>query len=248
MRKNISMLMTVILTLFVLIAYISTIEGAPRMLSMKGIGCWVQKNSMDNPFIYSDVFGWYVTDIANMETFENKKNKPLYISYAGKNPDVLINSMIKHKDKIVGALWDWEFKGTSQDVAESALKRAYAKAKELGISFGIVIQPGIKQNLNNGIDLTKADSFADFLMPMMYVQWFGMKRERIERHLINERQVTKLPIVAVMTIETTATKPPKKITPQEIIKIYKGLSVDGFCVWNVKDIDNEYIRALSTLK
>ena len=53
-------------------------------LPMKGIGCWVQKPTLKNPFIYSDVCGWYVADFSIMDSFDNKMNRPLFISYAKK--------------------------------------------------------------------------------------------------------------------------------------------------------------------
>lgn len=235
-----------------LVCYLITLggitQGGPNDLPIQGIGCWVQKTSTDNPFIYSDTFDWYVTDMSNMKFFINKNKKPLFISHAGEDPDILIEGIDKYKDKIVGALWDWEFTGMSQDTAESSLKKVYEKAKKSKLLFGIVIRPGIKQNLKSGIDLTRAHSYADFIMPMMYAQWFGMKRSKIEQLLYNERKATKLPIVAVLTIESTMTKPPRKLTPQEIISLYKGLGVDGFCVWNVRDLNADYIRSISALK
>ncbi len=57
-----------------------------------------------------------------------------------------------------------------------------------------------------------------------------------------------LPIIAVIALETTMMKPPRKITPSEIVTIYKGLPVDAFCVWNVKNLSDEYIQALSNIK
>jgi len=246
MKKN-SAVITVIFSML-LILFVS-VTPAASALPMKGIGCWVQRTSLDNPLIYADVFGWYVADASIIKDFENKKNKPLLMSFAGKDPDKLIKAMETNKDRISGVVWDWErqFKGISQDTAEEYLKKIHSKAKELGIVFGLVIQPGVRQNIGKGVDLARADSFADFIMPMLYVQWFKMKRGQIEKLVNKERQATRLPIIALMTIETTAMKSSRKLTPGEIISIYKGLPVDGFAVWNVKDLNNEYVRALSAL-
>ena len=221
---------------------------AASTLPMKGIGCWVQKTSQDNPHIYSDVFGWYVADTAIIDAFDNKAKKPLFMSYAGQDSDFLIKKMQEKKGKITGVIWDYEHEGTSQNVAEGDLKKAYRAAKDLNLWFGVAIVANPKASLRrNGVSYENAESFADFLMPMLYVQWFGMKREKIENFLRDGRRATKLPILALMTIETTKTKPPKKLTPNEIVSIYKGLPADGFAVWNVKDLDKEYVGALSAL-
>jgi len=217
-------------------------------LPMKGVGCWVQKTSLDNPNIYSDIFGWYVADTAIIDSFDNRTKKPLFMSYAGQDADFLIKKMQERKGKITGVIWDYEHEGTSQNVAEGDLKKAYRAAKDLNLWFGVAILANPKASLRrNGVSYENAESFADFLMPMLYVQWFGMKRQKLENFLSDERRATKLPIIATMTIETTKTKPPKKLTPGEIVGIYKGLPADGFAVWNVKDLDKEYVSAFSAL-
>jgi hypothetical protein len=245
MKNNIAVSVVILSMLFILFV---SVTPAASALPMKGIGCWVQRTSLDNPNIYADVFGWYVADAGIIKDFENKKNKPLLMSFAGKDPDKLIKAMETNKDRISGVVWDWErqFKGISQDMAEEYLNKIHSKAKELGIVFGLVIQPGVRQK-GKGIDLTRADSFADFIMPMLYVQWFKMKRGQIEKLVNKERQATRLPIIALLTIETTAAKAARKLAPDEIISIYKGLPVDGFAVWNVRELDAEYVRALSAL-
>jgi len=221
---------------------------ATSSLPMKGVGCWVQKTSLDNPHIYSDVFGWYIADAAIIDSFDNKRGKPLFMSYAGKDTDLLIKKMQEKKGKITGVIWDYEHEHTLQDVAEGDLKKAYRSAKDLNLWFGVALLANPKASLRkNGVSYENAASFADFLMPMMYVQWFGMKRQKLENFLGDERQATRLPIIVLLTIETTKTKPPKKMTPNEIVSIYKGLPADGFGVWNVKDLDTEYVRALSAL-
>jgi len=271
MRKTIVATTLILSTLFIVFVCIASAQGPQRQmrqiekmitgqqpgpqksksaasLPMKGIGCWVQKTSLDNPHIYSDVFGWYVTDVSVIDSFDNKEKKPLFMSYAGQNADLLIRKMREKKEKITGVIWDYEHENTPQNVAEGDLKKAYRAAKDLNLWFGVAILANPKASLKkNGVSYENAESFADFLMPMMYVQWFGMKRQKLENFLIDERQKTKLPIIAVMTIESMQTKPPRKLTPNEIISIYKGLRSDGFAVWNVKDLDKEYVSALSAL-
>jgi hypothetical protein len=247
MRKNVLMITSIVSMLFILFVCPQPSKAAST-LPLKGIGCWVQKTSLDNPRIYSDVFGWYIADVSIIDSFDNKTKKPLFMSYAGQNADFLIKKMQEKKGEITGVIWDYEHKNTPQDVAEGDLRKAYRAAKDLKLLFGIAVLANPNASLRkNGVSYENAESFADFLMPMMYVQWFGMKRQKLENFLSNERRATKLPIIAVMTIESVQTKPPIKLTPNDIVGIYKGLPADGFAVWNVKDIDNEHVRALSAL-
>jgi hypothetical protein len=218
-------------------------------LPMKGIGCWVQKPTLKNSFIYSDVCSWYVADFSIMDSFDNKLNRPLFMSYAKKSdPDFLIEKMKQYKSKIVGVIWDYEVRDTPQSVAERDLKKAYTQAKDLNLSFGVFLWANPKNSLKvNGVSYENARTFADFLMPMLYVQLYDMRREKLEELISKERALTRLPLIATLTLETTRKSLKKAISPQEIVSIYKNLPVDGFCVWNLRNLDEEYVKALSAI-
>ncbi len=219
-------------------------------LPMKGIGCWVQKPTLKNPFIYSDVCGWYVADFSIMDSFDNKMNRPLFMSYAKKSdPDFLIEKMKQYKSKIVGVIWDYEVRDTPQSVAERDIKKAYAQAKDLNLSFGVFVWANPKNSLKvNGVSYENAHTFADFLMPMLYIQLYDMRREKLEELIRMERALTRLPLIATLTLETTRKSLKKEISPQEIVTIYKNLPVDGFCVWNLRNLDEKYVKALSEIR
>jgi hypothetical protein len=246
--KNKIFLVVIIATLMFL-AEISIKNCAAQNLPVEGIGCWVQQDSINNPLIYSDIFGWYITHGSNFKDFVNKKNKPLFLAFGGKDADNLIDGMKQYRDRIKGVVWDYESRGNPQHIAEKNLKEAYSAAQQLGLLFGVVVKPEPDRSLNvNGISYTNAASFSDFLMPMMYVQWYQMKREKLEKLLELQRAESKLPLIALIALETTETKPPRKLEPHEIVNIYRGLPIDAFCVWNVKDLNDDHIRALSKLK
>jgi hypothetical protein len=233
---------------FIFMALTVSKESMALTLPLKGTGCWVQKTSLDNPLIYSDVFGWYVADISVIDSFNNKSNKPLFMSYTKQEPDFLIEKMKQYKGKIAGVVWDYEIKDTPQNVAERDLKKAYLQAKALNLLFGVFVWANPKNSLKvNGVSYENASSFADFLMPMLYAQLYDMKREKLEKLISKEKAATRLPLIATITIETTRKSLQKKITPEEIVSIYKNLPVDGFCVWNVKDLNGEHIKALSAV-
>src|SRR3989304_1033515 len=105
MRKNSALIISLIAIVFLLFPCISIAKGerpivwetekmskqrdmqskATSQLPMKGVGCWVQKTSLNNPYINSDVFGWYVVDVDIIDSFNTKLNKPLFISFGKKN-------------------------------------------------------------------------------------------------------------------------------------------------------------------
>jgi hypothetical protein len=225
-------------------------SSSTAQLPMKGIGCWVTKRSVNNPYIYSDVFGWYVVDFDSIDSFNDKLNRPLFMAF-GKKYEIgfSIEKMKEYKSKIAGVVWDYEIRDTPQYVAERDLKKVYSEAKSLNLLFGVFAWANPKNSLKaNGVSYENAGSFADFLMPMLYVQLYDMKRQKLEELIAMERVATRLPLIATLTLETTRKNLQKKITPQEIVSIYKNLPVDGFCVWNVKDLNEEYVTALSSIK
>jgi hypothetical protein len=217
-------------------------------LPMKGVGCWVQKTSLDNPLIHSDVFGWYVVDFDIIDSFNNKLNKPLFISFGKKyDADFLIKKMKQYRSKLAGVIWDYE-NPTPQHIAEGDLKKVYSQAKNLNLLFGIFVWANPKNSLKvNGVSYENAHSFADFLMTMLYVQLYDMRREKLEELISMERAATRSPLIGTLTLKTTRKNLQKEISPQEIVSIYKNLPVDGFCVWNVKNLNEEYVKALSSL-
>jgi hypothetical protein len=171
------------------------------------------------------------------------------MSYAGQRVDVLLAKMDQHRSRIAGVVWDYEHRGTSQEVAERDLRTAYERAKALGLAFGVVTLANPKASLReNGIDYRRLAQFADFVLPMLYAQWWGMKRTKVEQFLAEQRAETRLPIVGLVALETTMTKPPRRLTSQEIRSIYTGLRVDALAVWNVKDLSEGDVQALRTLR
>lgn len=250
--KNKIFLVSMVMITLIFLAEMSIKDCIAQKLPVEGIGCWVQKKSVDNPSIYSDIFGWYIMTGSILNDFVNKKNKPLFMAFGGEdtdNVDKLIGEMKQYRDRIKGVVWDYESKGTPQNVAEKNLRAAYSATQQLGLLLGVVVKANPDQSLKvNGISYTNAATFSDFLMPMMYVQRYKMKRDRMENLLELQRARTKLPLITIIALETTMTNPPQRLKPHEIVNIYKGLPTDAFCVWNVEDLNNNDIRALSELK
>ncbi len=250
MRKIRMMIMNIaaVMSALLLIGEISH-SGAGLPNALKGMGCWVQKSSLDNPLIYDNVFDWYITDIGNMELFVSKTRKPVFLAYGGKDVDYMIRKVEQYKARIAGVVWDYEPEHEPMPKAESDLARIYAKTRALNIPFAIVTKPDPDKSLKvHGVSYARAERHADILMPMMYVQWYAMKKEAMTRLLAKQRSLTRLPIVAVIALRTTKTRPPRRLYSVEIGAIYKGMPVDGFCIWNVKELSKEDLASLASLK
>ena len=223
------------------------------MMPTKGTGCWVQVNSINNPHIYSDVFSWYIMPIALLKDFKDTRNRPVFWGFSGKSPEALISMLDEYKGRIAGVVWNYEITGNREN-SEKDLRAAYLKAKSLNMSFGICISmnPETASRLI-GIEYRHADKFADFVMPMLYVQSFsGLKypllshrRQKVEEMVAFEKRESPVPIVPVIALATT--QRPKSITPDELVQVYKDLPVPAFAVWNVQTLNEDYLGAISAL-
>jgi hypothetical protein len=70
----------------------------------------------------------------------------------------------------------------------------------------------------------------------------------MEGMLAKTRQASRLPVIALLALETTKTKPPRLLTPSELRDLHKGLRVDGFAIWNIKGLEPGHIEALKALQ
>jgi hypothetical protein len=224
-------------------------QGTAASLPFNGMGCWVQTTSIDNPYIYDSLFSWYIMVGKLIPSFKNPEQKPILLAYAGTSPDSLITNMLKYKKQIVGVVWDKEQEGiVTQEQAEKDLKKVYSKARQLGLTFGVVALTSPRASLKkNGVSYANAKTFCDFLLPMYYSQWSGMERPNLERSMGMQRSEAEVPLIALIALETSATLPPRTLVPQEVISIYKGLPVDGFGIYNAKGLNDDLIKALGSI-
>jgi hypothetical protein len=241
--------MKVMLAALLLLGSPSLVDAAERPSWLpKGIGCWPLKAQLAHPLIGSEVFGWYITDVSNLDDFKPPGNRPLFASFAGHKAEVFLEKLEKHRDRIAGAVWDYEHRGTPVDVAERELQAVHAALKSWGKPFGVTSFAASRAAAQAGIDYQRARGYADFLMPMMYAQWFGMRREPMEGMLAKTKQASRLPVIALLALETTKTKPPRLLTPAELRDLHKGLRVDGFAIWNIKGLEPAHLEALKALR
>lgn len=212
---------------------------------LKGKGCWVQKTSKDNPFIYSKVFNWYVTDASNMEEdFVKKLDRPLFMSFSGKMVDVLREKLNIYRNQIHGVIWDYEF-GADEKTAYKDLIAAKKAVNAKGLLFGVVTSVSPEDSVKlNGVDYNLLELYADFFIPMLYAQWWDNDPERTKEILCISRNESNIPAVPVITLETTSTKKPIKFQYGDITKIYGNLSLPSLLVWNVKDLNEGFLNEL----
>jgi hypothetical protein len=235
-----------VILLFLLIPGLSHSMALP----FRGKGVWIQKSSVNNPLIYSSAFSWYITTAEIMNGPEAGKLKgPVVLSFAGKKVELLKELIDQNKKKISAVVWDYEI-GASQSQAESDLKAAYNYAHDNGLPFGVVVVANADASLRkNGVSFSRAKNFADFLMPMLYCQWWSCDQpQKTQQAFEKAKAVTDLPLIVLLTLKTTMTKPPMKLSPRHIISNYDKLSPYAYAVWNVEDLDENYISAINQLK
>jgi hypothetical protein len=227
-------------------------NGHALSLGLTGSGGWIQQNSMDNPNIYSQVFDWYITDASNMdEAFVNQLGRPLIMAFSGKNIDRLKERIDQNLGRIVAVAWDYEL-GSTQAQAEADLKEARAYANQRGLPFGVVVLAAPPNSIKtNGVDYGRANQFADFLMPMLYCQWWGNRANSTRETYARERQATDLPLLPVITLNATAeVLNVHVVTPEEMIANYAGLmpKPQAFCYYQLTNLNNDYLNAIRTVE
>lgn len=244
MRRNAALLS------IALVCFMVASVAHSKDLPFQGKGVWIQKTSMKNPLIFSDAFSWHITVGENMdEAFVDKLKGPLVMAFSGKNVSTLKEFISKYRKKIVAVIWDYEL-GSSQQKAESDLKAAHKLAKDNGLPFGVVVLANPDASLRkNGVDYRRAGDFADFLLPMLYCQWWNCDQsEKTRKTFEKGRSLTDLPMVALITIKTSMTKKPKLLTSQNIQSNYRGLNPYAFAFYNVEDLDNGHLGAIRQLR
>jgi len=227
------------------------VAGADPLM-FAGKGCWVQDRSEDNPHIFSDVFSWYVVSGSNMDDeFVANINKPIFMAVTMQKPERVKEKIDLYANRIVGVIWDYEFPGTPQQVAEASLTQIYNYAHQKGLLFGIVVLSSPDQSRTvNGIDYQRAVKFADFLMPMLYCQWWGCKASQTAAAYQTEVKATSLPLVAAVALDTvSAAVKNSELTVGDLTSNYGMLtpSPPGFCFWSVANLDEYYLSAINGL-
>lgn len=213
---------------------------------VSGKGCWIQQSSKTNPLIYDPAFSWYVTDSSNMdEDFVLAIQRPLIMSFSGKNVSAFQRKVTLYAGRIVAAMWDYEF-GASQAQAELDLKAAHEHCKSLGIPFGVVVLATPAGSLkSNGVDYDKVT--ADFLMPMLYCQWWGDRATQTAKVWAMEQAATTLPLIPLINLETSATTVPMLLNPASMWNNYGPLQFSEVGIYNVAKMTSVDLDAFKGL-
>jgi hypothetical protein len=230
-----------------MVLFLSDMAGANPLFS--GKGCWVQDRSMDNLNIFSDVFSWYVVSGSNMEDdYVQNLKRPIFMATTMKNPEKVKEKIDRYASQIVGVIWDYEFPGTPQEVAEASLTEIYRYAHSQGLLFGItVLANPEKSKTTNGIDYKRAEQFADFLMPLVYCQWWGCKESQTAANYQAEGRATDLPLVVTVALETVSSSVKDPVlTLDALTSNYSNLSPPppGYCFWSVGNLDAGYLQVI----
>lgn len=241
-------------------------------LTITGKGCWLQKNSLSNPAVSSDAFSWYITDSSNMVdayALAGSLHRPLIMSYSGEYPGELINDgglIDLHWEKIVAVVWDYEpATPASPTKVVEYMQNAYKKAHSKGLPFGIAVLSNPEDSkTTNRIDYANAPSFADFLMPMLYCQWWSCKSDTTKSLFQGEQDATRttpmdppLPLVVLTAIRASGPllgcdPSLSVITPRLLLDNYAPLAAmpdppKALGFYNVKDLDVALLSAIKVL-
>jgi len=243
------------LNVFVLVSamfFLSAAMACANPLLFAGKGCWVQDRSMANPHIFSDVFSWYVVSGSNMDDeLVANINKPIFMAVTMKKPERVKEKIDLYGNRIVGVIWDYEFADTPQEVAEASLAEIYNYAHQKGLLFGVAVVSSPEQSRTvNGVDYKRAERFADFLMPMLYCQWWGCKASLTAAAYLSEVKATSLPLVVTVALDTvSAAVKNSELTVGDLTSNYGMLtpSPPGFCFWSVANLDEYYLSAIDGL-
>lgn len=213
-------------------------------IPVRGLGCWVQENAAGNPHIHSDAFSWYAMGITLIDEFHAKSKRPIIFAFSGRRVEALKEHVDRFRGKIVGVIWDYEFK-TSRAEADAELRAAHRYCHEKGLPFGVVVLADPANSLRtNGVDYRRAHEFSDFLLPMLYSQWWKNQPGKTRSNHSLERAEASVPTLPLLTLKTTMTKPPLRLTPRDIEENYGDLRLETLGVWNVKDLTPDQLNAL----
>jgi hypothetical protein len=126
--------------------------------------------------------------------------------------------------------------------------RNYANAK--GLPFGVVVLANPEASLKkNGVSYKRAKDFADFLMPMLYCQWWSCERDdKTIRAFKEEQSQTDLPLVVLIALKTLHTSKQNIIAPNQITKNFGSLNPYAFAFYQVEDLNEGYIGAINKLQ
>ena len=202
-----------------------TSRGHAAGLPVQGNGAWVQKNNINNPWLWSDKWDWYIADSSVIDQIAT--DKPLIMSFSGRTWQGFCRALDAHHDKIVAVVWDYEPPGvTSQYDAELALSGAQWYAHFwYNLPFGVaVIMPSNNSLYWNGVDYSRGWVFADFLMPELYPPWYGndpSTSEWLYWWATYESAVPVLPIMALQCSKAPITSP---LSTQDMFANYFELS------------------------
>jgi hypothetical protein len=255
---------------------------------VKGKGFWIQNRSKCEiyEFVaekgYEKLFSWIVADTSiwgdpDFIEYVNGAgaDKMYFVSFSEIYPDPSLSSIktrlsqLKelYGDKMVGAIYDYEFPASERTLSD--LKIVFAHARSLCMLFGLVVDPHPERSVEiYGIDYTQAYKFSHFLLPMLYCQWFYCCQTPLstQQVYIKEREATlnsNLPIVPLVAITAAGRYgSPREsqcdpiITPQQLLDNYSELSFwsgqkrsrpEAIGFFNLSDVTEGHLGAIKML-
>jgi hypothetical protein len=229
-------------------------------IPVTGKGLWLQQKTSENPAAYAETWDWYIacSGIMDDELLEKLDGKPIMMAFCSKTLTGFKKNVDRFEGRILGVVWDYEAinvnsgKPITRKKAEADLTAARDYVHAKGLPFGVVVQDDPENSLKkNGVDYHRADQFADFLMPMIYPQWWDNVSFYTWYNYQLEVAATAVPLLPLGAIETTSKKLTYKVlTPEDITKHYNLLhppQPQGIGFWGAARLDESYLEAIDGL-
>jgi hypothetical protein len=230
------------------------LASSAQALPVQGNGAWIQKNNIDNPWMLSEKWDWYIVPVAMVDDVRGRTVKPIIMSLSGTATfDGFVRSLDAHHEQIVAVVWDYEPPGgATMERAERDLSAAQWYSRwAYSLPFGVATLAGdLNSYRKNGVAFERAGLFADFLMPEIYPPWWGNSPEKTLGAYwwaIALSPVEVLPILALSCPKAPISEP---MSSKEMFSNYYGLfpKVSARAWWGLKDLDEERTWAVHFMK
>jgi hypothetical protein len=206
-----------------------------------GNGAWLQPNSINNQYI--DSFDWFIVDANDMETIQT--DKPIIMAYSGRYSNELEKKTSQYQNQIAGVIIDYEFLWMTQKEAEKDIKAMWEVVKSYNLTMGVVVLPGPWTSRQlYGVSYQRAYLFCDYLMPMLYHQWWVNGEETIADRWEKEKNVTSVPLYPITAIQTI--KPQITITSEDLRNTLGILQPrpDSMVFWNIRKLNRSMMEVI----
>lgn len=215
----------------------------PLKFRLGKVGAWIQRSSVDSPLAFNNKISWFICDDRIFDkVLERANERKIILAYGGgENENRIIENIIKRRQYITAAVWDYEIKATEEQ-AFMQLGKVHKVCKSLKLPFGVAVLAGPdSSHKTNGVAFDQAHKLCDFLMPMLYCQWWSHNPEKTRNAYVIELRASTVPLLPIIARHTTReTIKEPLLTSELLVSNYSPLNLKSFAVWNVATTDKDF--------